>query len=73
VVMSNEEAIAAVKAGGRCQTEHAVLGLDEQTRADAMCVHSWRVVACDSDTDVLECSRCGRQKLVPCSFDDDMA
>jgi hypothetical protein len=27
----------------------------------------------EEDRDVIECSRCGRQKQVACSFDDDMS
>lgn len=33
----------------------------------------WREVYCDGDWDVIECSRCGQQKRVPCTFDDEYA
>ncbi|WP_438396389.1 hypothetical protein [Caballeronia sp. DA-9] len=33
-----------------------------------------RCVACDGgDWDVVECSKCGKQKKVRCTFDDDFA
>jgi len=45
-----------------------------------LCQHGihghWRVVDCckqEEDRDVIECSRCGKQKQVACSFDDDMS
>ena len=31
----------------------------------------WRAIACDGETDVVECSRCGRQHTERCSFDED--
>jgi Neuraminidase (sialidase) len=32
----------------------------------------WRVVKCDgSKFDTVECSRCGKQKTVACTFDED--
>lgn len=35
--------------------------------------HQWRTVECDGDTDTVECSRCGRQTTMRCSFDEDFA
>lgn len=38
--------------------------------------HSWRCVDCcgvERDRDILECTNCGRQKSVSCSFDEDFA
>lgn len=48
---------------------------DKEIDAGCGYVHSWRVIVCDSttDMDVLECARCGKQKVAPCSFDDDFA
>ena len=68
--MTNEEAVAAVKAGGRCETRHTILGLEIQVGADR-CSHHWRTVACDGESDVIECSICGKQLLVQCNFDED--
>lgn len=31
----------------------------------------WRVVRCRNDRDIVECSRCGKQRDVPCNFDED--
>ena len=70
--MNNAEAIAAVKGGGRCETSTTIFGLKPEVVTIA-CQHYWRPVACDFETDVLECSRCGRQRLARCNFDDDMA
>jgi len=36
----------------------------------------WRVVDCckrHEDMDVVECAKCGLQKVVGCSFDEDMS
>lgn len=52
--MNDTEAIKAVQDGGRCQTETTIFGLREEPReVQARCVHRWRVVACDSDTELL--------------------
>jgi len=32
---------------------------------------TWRTLTCDGVTDVVECPRCGRQKSVPCNFDEE--
>lgn len=34
------------------------------------CGHA-RVIECDGETDVIECSKCGKQRKALCSFDDD--
>ena len=31
----------------------------------------WRTIECDGETDVVECSKCGKQRTAPCNFDDD--
>lgn len=33
----------------------------------------WRTVKCTLDIDVVECSRCGKQKEVTCAFEDDFS
>ena len=31
------------------------------------------VVYCDGETDIVRCIKCGEEKEVPCTFDDDYA
>lgn len=79
VYMTDAEAIAAVRAGGRCLTKHCLRPLNwvvpekcTNLRGDLLPDHAlWRTVACDGDTDVVECSRCGKQRLAACDFDDE--
>ena len=33
--------------------------------------HSWRVVLCDNECDVCECSKCGVQRSFKCDFEDE--
>lgn len=68
--MTDAEAISAVRGGQRALTATSILAAETP---DPGCVHAWRTVACDFDTDVLECSRCGNQRLAACDFDDDFA
>jgi hypothetical protein len=35
--------------------------------------HHWRVVKCDGERDVCECSKCGKQANFACNFDDEYA
>lgn len=76
-VMTCEEAIAAVRAGGRCNTGTTIHGLTPPTPTASdlswRCVHRWRTVACDNETDVIECSDCGEQRLCKCDFDEEYA
>jgi hypothetical protein len=39
------------------------------------CQHlgSWRVIRCDSETDIIRCDQCGSRAKVTCNFDDDFA
>lgn len=74
-MMTDKESVAAVKSGGRCKNKHTIWGLEvPDQKLHFSCVHNWRTVACDdSETDVVECSRCGWQRVCACSFDDDFA
>lgn len=38
---------------------------------DINCNHHWRTILCHNGTDVRECSKCGRQTVTACNFDDD--
>ena len=33
----------------------------------------WRTLTCDGETDIVECSRCGKQREMRCNFDEDYA
>jgi DNA-directed RNA polymerase subunit RPC12/RpoP len=68
---TDAEAIAAVKSGGRCTTKHTLMGAESPD--SWKCAHRWRTVACDGETDVIECPRCGKQMLARCDFDDEYA
>ena len=68
--MTVDEAIKTVRDGGRATTKHS-LHETETPPSGGYCDHRYREIACDGDTDVLECSRCGRQRLAVCTFDDD--
>ena len=54
--------------------------MDEEKKAtqqpiqQVLCVHDWWLTDCDGgDWDTLTCIKCGKEKTVRCSFDDDMA
>lgn len=68
----NVAAIALAKSGQRVHAPRSLVA-SEDTRISASCPHRWRVIACDSQTDVVECSSCGKQGTCPCDFDDEFA
>lgn len=67
--MTDAEAIQSVRDGKRAKTDTSLHDADKP----GLCgyVHQWRVIACDSETDVVECANCGRQKLAKCNFDEE--
>lgn len=69
--MSNKEAIAAARNGQRAVTKYNVKS--RYSTYNMPCVHrrGWRTIACDNDHDVVECTECGEQRVVPCNFDED--
>ena len=69
-MMTDFEAIEAARLGNRACTVHS---LRDRETPDPRCYHSWRTIACNSETDVIECSECGRQELCECDFDDEFA
>lgn len=66
--MTDTEMIQAVRAGRRISPE--LSRYKEEVRY-LDCKHSWREIVCNGDEDVLECSNCGRQRVVGCRFDED--
>ncbi len=72
--LSEKDLIAAVRRGERIHTEHSLHAADKGDRCEAHgFYHRWRTIACDDDTDVCECSRCGLQRLSRCNFDEEMS
>lgn len=67
--MTDSEAIAVVRAGGRCETEFTFK--EFRLTPEHNHFHRERVVACDNETDVLECMDCGRQRHAVCDYYDD--
>jgi hypothetical protein len=71
-MMTDTEAIAAVRSGRRCVTSTTLADFKSDP---AICTHrqGFRAVACDFETDVIECPLCGEQRLARCNFDEDVA
>lgn len=68
--MTDTEAIEAVRRGERVSGEHSLHAEEKQV---VCTIHQWRVLFCDSETDVVECAKCGWQKLARCTFDEEYA
>lgn len=70
--MSDREAIEAVRRGLRATVELSLH--KEENPASSLCLHTfWRTIACDNVTDVIECAKCGRQRLAKCDFEEEYA
>lgn len=71
--LTNEIALAIIRKGLRVGGKHS---LHERQNKDACPngVHGhWRVLYCNNEEDVIECARCGKQRIASCNFDEDMA
>lgn len=70
-MMTAKEAIGAVNAGERAITPHSLH--TEVVPNSQFCTHpkGWRTIACDGETDVVECPKCGRQWTEICNFDEE--
>jgi hypothetical protein len=68
--VTHTEMLAVVDSGGRVRTNSS---MHDSEKVDAWCRHDWRVIACDSDRDIVECRKCGKQKTCRCCFDEDFA
>lgn len=70
--LTDNEAIAAVRAGKRVKGPHSI---HDSAKPEACpgfnC--AWRTLFCNSDEDVVECGRCGRQAVSKCDFDEEFA
>lgn len=68
--MTDTEAIQAVRDGNRAEIVDSIHPAENP--ASALCLHSyWRSIACDGETDVVECASCGRQRLAKCDFNEE--
>ena len=73
---SDSELIAAVKRGERIHTQFSL-----HAEAKSPCILDrqnvncrWRTIVCDdSGEDVVECSRCGAQRIAVCNFDEEFS
>jgi hypothetical protein len=72
MMMNDKEAIEACRAGKRVQAQFSMYASEKPDGCPGW-NHDWRVIACDNETDVVECRRCGKQELARCNFDDDYA
>lgn len=69
--MTDIEAIAAVDRGERVTGEHSLHAVE--LPGSHCCDHQWRTLFCNNDRDVVECSKCGRQRTCRCNFYDEYA
>lgn len=68
--MTQKELIEKVRCGERIHTEFSIHEKEQKPCKHNM--HMWRVIVCDdSEWDVVECWRCGMQKISRCNFDED--
>lgn len=77
--MTDSEAIVAVREGKRAVTEHSLFAATWVVPRECCNLSGhllpnhglWRTVACNFETDVVECNRCGKQRIAVCDFDDE--
>lgn len=68
---TDEDWFAVVRAGGRVCNKLSLHAEEDPSKCHG--VHCWRTIVCDGETDVIECSRCGKQALSKCDFDEEFA
>lgn len=73
--MTHAEAVAAVRRGDRVTNEFSLFAAELPACPGGRSEpgHHWRTLFCDSDTDVVECGYCGRQRVTACNFDEEYA
>ena len=68
--MSEQELLRAFRRGVRVTGEHSihpsVIAAEPHD-----CSAYYRTVACADERDVVECSKCGKQREVRCTFDEE--
>jgi hypothetical protein len=70
--MTDDEAIAAVRRGERVKGDCSLHDAEKPEGCPGF-NHAYRTIFCNSDRDVVECSRCGHQMVTRCDFDDEFA
>jgi hypothetical protein len=72
--VTHEEAVAVVRAGGRIESEFS-MHAQKNGKCGLYYAHNggWRTLLCDNETDVVECSCCGEQRVTACDFDEEYA
>jgi hypothetical protein len=63
--------LAAAKRGERIKPGMSIKQFESEE--SHKCAHAYRAIICVDDEDVLECSKCGKQIVAACTFDDDYA
>jgi len=71
---TDAELVAEVRAGRRITNEFSL----HTAEVPQGCMpygfnHQWRVLVCADPDDVVECQRCGAQRIARCDFDEDFA
>ena len=72
--MTDTQLIDRARVGKRIITKHTLrraLPLPVRCELTRRVNHEWRTIVCDDTTDVVECSRCGYQRLAKCNFDEE--
>ena len=74
ILMEDRQAIEVARRGERVDTNYSYHKAEKETAicygAKSHFYHHWRTIACDGETDVVECSDCGRQAVCACNFDE---
>lgn len=65
---SDQTAIEAVRVGGRTRVPMSMFEAEKNIGPHA-CPE--RIIVCADPTDISECPKCGKQRIVACHFDDD--
>lgn len=66
------EWLEIVRSGGRVTNHHTRHAEEDSSKCPTS--HGvWRTLVCDGETDVIECERCGKQRIARCNFDEEYA
>lgn len=57
--------------GLRVHNEHSLHVTEDPSKCPNFVHARWRTLECDNQTDVVECSRCGQQRMTSCNFDEE--
>lgn len=68
---TQNEGIEAARRGERVSGKHSIRAEANPERCPRGC--AWLVLFCNNEEDVVECRRCGAQKVTACSYNEDFA